>query len=174
MPADDEGKTTTVETEPTPTETGKGEGAETDAKPAEGGQPADEDVKDSHGQPGINREKYQRDMRAKDEKIAELQAQLDEASKTEQGRANLKAEMDKLRAEMEEERVSHKLELEGCRNLKAAKALLDDYDGDVSKLKEDCPYLFSDGKKTGTTGLKPDGDAGKELDERIDRAFGIK
>lgn len=138
------------------------------------GQDGGEGVKDKHGQPGINREKYQRDIEAKDKKIAELQAQLDEKSKTEEGRAALKEELDKLKADMAEERTAHKLELAGCRNVKAAKALLGDYDGDVSKLKDACPYLFGTEKKTGATGLKPDGDAGKDLDDKLDRAFGIK
>ena len=106
---------------------------ETEAKEAD-------DVADRHGQPGINREKYARDMKAKDDKIAELQAQLDEKSKTEQGRAELKDELEKLKAEMADERVAHKLEMAG-----------------------------SDDRKKGSTGLKPDGDAGKAEEERVDK-----
>ena len=108
-------------------------------------------------------------MKAKDDKIAELQAQLDEKSKTEEGRAELKDELDKLKAEMADERVTHKLEMAGCLNAKAAKALLDDYEGDVAKLKEACPYLFSGKKETGSTGLKPDGDADKAAEEKVDK-----
>ncbi len=152
-------------------------GTEGDPKPAAEGQGGGEgEVKDSHGQPGINREKYQRDIAAKDKEIADLKAQIAEAAKTEEGRKALEEKIAKLEADQKDERVTHKLELAGCRNTKAAKALLDDYDGDVAKLKEDCPYLFSDGKnkQTGSTGLKPDGDADKALDEKLDRAFGIK
>ena len=161
------------------TDPNQGEGAQGgaagDPKPAAEGQGGEEDeVADKHGQPGINREKYQRDIEAKDKQIAELQAQLDEKSKTEEGRAALKAELDKLKADMADERTDHKLELAGCLNAKAAKALLGDYDGDVAKLKDACPYLFGTEKKTGATGLKPDGDAGKDLDDKLDRAFGIK
>ena len=130
------------------------------------------EVADKHGRPGVNREKYARDMKAKDDKIAELQAQLDEKSKTEEGRASLKKELDDLKAEMAGERVAHKLEMAGCRNVKAAKALLDDYDGDVDKLKEGCPYLF-EGKKAGSTGLKPEGGA-SDLDDKLDKAFRLK
>lgn len=171
-------KTEPQETDPQ-TDPNQGEGAQGgaagDPKPAAEGQGGEDgEPSDKHGQPGINREKYQRDMKAKDDKIAELQAQLDEKSKTEEGRAELKDELDKLKAEMTDERVSHKLEMAGCRNVKAAKALLDDYDGDVAKLKDACPYLFGTEKKTGSTGLKPDGDAGKDLDDKLDRAFGIK
>ena len=111
-------------------------------------------------------------MKAKDDKIAELQAQLDEKAKTEEGRASLKKELDDLKAEMAGERVAHKLEMAGCRNVKAAKALLDDYDGDVDKLKEGCPYLF-EGKKAGSTGLKPEGGA-SDLDDKLDKAFRLK
>lgn len=130
------------------------------------------EVADKHGQPGINREKYARDMKARDDKIAELQAQLDEKAKTEEGRASLKKELDDLKAEMAGERVAHKLEMAGCRNVKAAKALLDDYDGDVDKLKDECPYLF-EGKKAGSTGLKPEGGA-SDLDDKLDKAFKLK
>ncbi len=126
------------------------------------------EVADKHGQPGINREKYARDMKARDDKIAELQAQLDEKAKTEEGRASLKKELDDLKAEMAGERVAHKLEMAGCRNAKAAKALLDDYDGDVDKLKEGCPYLF-EGKKAGSTGLKLN--AGPVYDRRSTEGF---
>ena len=78
-----------------------------------------------------------------------------------------------LKAEVADERLTHKLELAGCRNVKAAKSVLDDYDGDVAKLKEDCPYLF-DGRKAGSTGLMPEGDAGKALDAKLDKIFGVK
>ena len=148
-------------------------GSDPEPKPADGGQGGGE-PEDKHGNPGINREKYQRDMKAKDDKIAELQAQLDEKAKTEEGRAALKEELDKLKAEMADEKVAHKLEMAGCLNAKAAKALLGDYDGDVAKLKDECPYLFSDGKKTGSTGLKPEGGAGDDIDAKLDRAMGIK
>lgn len=136
----------------------------------------DGSVDDKHGHPGINREKYQRDMAAKDKEIADLKAQVAEAAKTEEGRKALEERIAKLEADQKDERVTHKLEMAGCLNAKAAKALLDDYEGDVAKLKEACPYLFSDGKQkqTGSTGFKPDGDADKALDEKLDRAFGLK
>lgn len=161
------------ETTPQEPETEPEEG--TEEEPAAGeGQDGGEGVEDKHGQPGINREKYQRDIEARDKQIAELRAQLDERSKTEEGRAALKAELDKLKADMADERVDHKLELEGCLNAKAAKALLGDYGDDVAKLKEGCPYLFEIKKQTGSTGIKPEGGAGGSLDEKLDRAFRVK
>lgn len=157
------------------TDPGQGEGArggaEGDPKPAAEGQGGGEgEVEDRHGQPGINREKYNRDMAAKDKEIADLKAQVAEAAKTEEGRRALEERIAKLEADQADERVTHKLEMAGCLNAKAAKALLDDYEGDVAKLREACPYLFSDGsaRQTGSTGLKPEGGAGKSDEERVD------
>lgn len=127
------------------------------------------------GKPGatVNRHKYERDLAAKDKRIAELQAQIDEAAKTKQGRDDLQKKLDDMKAELDGEKVAHKLEVAGCRNVKAARALLDDYDGDVAKLKAECPYLFGKDKHTGTTGLKPEGTAADD-DADLDRAFGLK
>ena len=79
--------------------------------PADGDRGGGEDVRDGRGQPGINREKYRRDIEAKDKQIAELQAQLDEKSQPEAGRAELKAERDRLKADMADERTAHQLNL---------------------------------------------------------------
>lgn len=132
-----------------------------------------EGVQDKHGQPGINREKYQRDMKAKDDRIAELEAKLEENAKTEQGRNDLKKEIADLKAEMADERVAHKLELAGCRNLKAGKALLDDYEGSVDKLKEGEPWLFEE-KPSGSTGKKPEGGKSASEEARVNKALGLK
>ena len=110
-------------------------------------------------------------MAEKDAKIAELEAKIAEAAKTEEGRKKLQEEIEKLKSDQADERVKHKLEMAGCRNTKAAKALLDDYDGDVSKLKEDCPYLFGEEKQRGKTGGKPAGSAGKSIEDKIDSIF---
>ena len=114
---------------------------------------------DEGGKPGatVNRHKYERDLEAKDKEIEELKAQIAEAAKTKEGREELEKKMDDLKAQMASEKVGYQLELAGCVNVKAAKALLDDYDGDVAKLKEACPYLFGKEKQTGATGVKPSG-----------------
>ena len=127
------------------------------------------------GKPGatVNRHKYERDLEAKDKEIEALKAQIAEAAKTKEGREELEKKMDDLKAQMASEKVGYQLELAGCVNVKAAKALLDDYDGDVAKLKEACPYLFGKEKKTGATGAKPTGPAGDD-DADLDRAFGLK
>lgn len=128
---------------------------EADAGEAE--EEAGGEVLDRYGQPGINRDKYARDMKARDDRIAELEARVAEASKTEEAARELKGQIEELRASQADERVSYRLELSGCRNQKAAKALLPDYGGDVDKLRADCPYLFEDRGRKGSTGLRPSG-----------------
>jgi len=140
----------------------------------EAAQESGEGLTDKHGQEAVAKGKYEREIKARDAKIAELQAKVDEAAKTEENRKALQAEIDKLRAEASEKDTDHALELAGCVNLKAAKAVLADYDGEVEKLKEACPYLFQQQEKKGATGLKPGGAAKEDEDAELDRAFGLK
>ena len=85
------------------------------------------EVRDTHGQPGLTKERH-------DKEAADLEAKMADSETT------------------------HRLELAGCRSVKAAKALLGDFDGDVSKLKAEHPYLFEEAKGgSGSTGLKPGG-----------------
>lgn len=152
-----------------------GAGTEPQGGEGQGGNDGDGGGAGEGGKPGatVNRHKYERDLAAKDKRIAELQAQIDEAAKTKEGRDDLQKKLDDMKAELDGEKVAHKLEVAGCVNAKAARALLDDYDGDVAKLKEECPYLFGKEKQTGSTGFKPNGAAGGDDDE-LDRAFGLK
>lgn len=129
-----------------------------------------DDLTDRHGQPAIARGKYERDMAAKDKEIAELTAKVEEMSKTEDGRKQMQEEIAKLRAEIASDKVNHSLELAGCVNLKAARAVLDDYDGDVAKLRSECPYLFKEAKQAGSTGL-PTGGAPNTKDEQRRKAY---
>lgn len=153
--------------------------------PAEGGaaaanaeeDPKDDDpegdVKDKHGHPGISEGKYKRDMEAKDAEISELKAQVAKAAETKEGREKLEKRIAELEEKQADERLAHKLEMTGCKSVKAAKALLEDVDGDVAKLKAEYPYLFEQEKQKGSTGGKPDG-APNALDEKLDKAFGLK
>lgn len=147
------------------------EGKSSEAESNSADEAANSDVKDKHGQPGINKERHEKEMAAKDAEIAKLQEQLAEAAKTEEGRKELQKQIDEMKASQADERVTHKLEMAGCKNTKAAKALLDDYDGDVPKLKEACPYLFEDEKQKGKTGGKHIGSAGKSIEDKIDSVF---
>lgn len=161
-----------------------GEGTEGDGKQQEpkqeGKQPAEgegkdgDGIKDKHGQPGINKERHEKEMAEKDAEIAKLQEQLAEMSKTEEGRKELQKQIDEMKASQADERVTHKLEMAGCKNTKAAKALLEDYDNDVNKLKEGCPYLFEGKKESGSTGGKPAGAASSNIDDLLDKSMKIK
>lgn len=127
---------------------------------AEGAQGASEgEVKDSHGQPGINKERHDKEVADLQARIDDLTAKLNESAKTEESRKSFEEEAKALRAELEDNKLSHALEMAGCLDLKAAKARLDDFGGDVGKLKAECPYLFQQQKK-GATGAKPQGATG--------------
>lgn len=161
-----------------PKEPEPAQGAAAGQQPADPeGAGAEGEPSDKHGQPGINREKYQRDIKERDDKIAELQAKVDESAKTEEGRAAIQKQLDELKAEAADKQTTYELKLAGCRDeraIKAAKSLLADYGGDVDKLKADCPYLFEEQKKKGSTGLKPEGSTDALDDDKLDRAFGLK
>lgn len=135
--------------------------------PAPDPEPEGDGLKDKHDEPAINRGRYDRDMKAKDDEIAALKKQLDEAKKGAEDNAAALKRVEALEAQLADEKVDRALEGAGCINLKAAKALLDDYKGDVGKLKEACPYLFK--KQTGSTGAKPGG-APSTSEERRKRA----
>lgn len=166
-PGNDPAQQTQEETGPEGTE-----GQE--AKEPEGtGTSQEGDLTDKHGQPGINREKYQRDIQARDDRIAELEKQVAEAAKTEEGRKEMQEKIDELKQTISDDRINFELERAGCLNPKAARAILDDYEGNIDELKKACPYLFQDGtKKTGSTGIKPEGSPSNKIDEMLDHVFG--
>lgn len=156
-----------------PTTPAGGEGASQSSQGAgtdEGG------IKDSHGQPGINKERHDREMAEKDAKIAELEKQIADAASSKERADNLQKEIDSLKQEQADSKVTHKLEMAGCVDVKAAKARLEDFDGDVAKLKESCPYLFEQKHQTGSTGAKHAGapDVHAERVKRAREAAGLK
>lgn len=98
-------------------------------------------------------------------RIKELEGQVAEAAQTKANADRLSAEIEHVKAQAAEERVDFQLRLAGVRNVKAAKALLADHEGDVAALKAAEPWLFSDAKpdaQAGTTGLEPAGVATKD------------
>ena len=96
----------------------------------------------------------------RDERIAELEAQVTEASKTVESAEALAKQIEELKASADEERVGFELRLAGARNVTAARALLAEHGGDVAKLKEAEPWLFSGAESQGgATGLEPAGAA---------------
>lgn len=106
------------------------------------------------------------DIAERDGKIAELEGKLADAEKLGQRAESLKSENEQLKNQAASERIDFALQLAGCRNVKAARAVLDDYDGDVEKLKAAEPWLFAaHAEQSGATGLPNAGtasDAGKD------------
>jgi hypothetical protein len=125
-------------------------------------------IRDSHGQEGISKAKYERERREWEAKVADLKAQLDGKDSDEDRVAKLEADLKAMQDKIADEKLTGALAAAGCVNAKAAKAVLDDYDGDVDKLKEDCPYLFRK-SQSGSTGGAPAGATGSHED-RVRRA----
>lgn len=109
---------------------------------------------------------YEAALKERDERIAALEGEIAEAAKTAESAEKLRAEMDELRRRGDEERVGFELTIAGARNVKAARALLPDYDNDIDKLKAAEPWLFGAGAaapaQAGATGLP---NAGAATDE---------
>ena len=108
---------------------------------------------------------YQRAIKERDAKIAELEAQVAKAAETKASAEKLTAEIAELKQQSADERIAYELRLAGARNVTAAKALLSEHDGDVKALKDAEPWLFEaandKGKQqSGTTGLEPAGATG--------------
>lgn len=113
---------------------------------------------DRHGHPGISQGKYERDIRERDDRIKALEAQVAEAAETKERSEELQKKIDELRAEQAEKDAEYELRLAGCIDVKAARARLGDFGGDIAKLRDSCPYLFKGKEEAkGATGLKPGG-----------------
>lgn len=113
---------------------------------------------------------YQAALRAKDARIAELEGKVASAAKMAEATEALNAEIAALKQQMSDERVEFALKAAGARSIKAAKALLEEHDGDVAALVAAEPWLF-EGAETasqstsqtsagGAIGLEPAGVAG--------------
>ena len=114
---------------------------------------------------------WEKQIAERDARIAELEGQVAEAAKNAETAESLRGEIAELKAQGESDRIDFKLQLAGCRNVKAARAILSDHDNDIDKLKEAEPWLFAkhmaggDGA-SGTTGLPNAGaatDEGKQM-----------
>lgn len=107
---------------------------------------------------------YEALLAERDAKIAELEGAIAEAAKSAEAAEALRAEMDELRRQGEEQRVEFELTMAGARNVRAARVLLDEHGGDVSKLKEAEPWLFEGAvpRQGGKTGLPNAGAASDE------------
>lgn len=113
------------------------------------------------GTEGAKPEDYEEQLRAKDAQIEELSAKVADAAKSQKAAEDLGRQIAELKQQMADERTDFALRAAGCRSTKAARALLADHDGDVEKLKEAEPWLFSAvAPEGGATGLEPAGASG--------------
>ena len=132
------------------------------------GKHAKETAADAPAGGGVDAKAYEAQLAERDSRIAELEGQVAEASKSAEAADGLRAEIAALKEQGESDRIDFKLQLAGCRSVKAARAVLEDHDGDIDALKEAEPWMFEDApaKQTGKTGLPNAGtanDAGKDL-----------
>ena len=102
----------------------------------------------------------QRDTRIAEanERTAELEVALEAAGEKseelETCNETLQTENEQLKAQAEADRTNFALALAGCRNVKAAHAVLDDYNGDIEALEAAEPWLFAaHAEAIGATGL---------------------
>lgn len=136
-------------------------------------EPGGDGIRDSHGQEGISKAKYERERREWEAKVADLQARLEDRAGDDDRVSKLEADLKAMRERLDDERVTARLAAAGCVNAKAAKAVLADYDDDVDKLKAECPYLFRQARQTGSTGGTPAGVPKADLVARARRAAGL-
>ena len=133
------------------------------------GQSAGDSAGASGSGAGANATTYGAQLAERDKRIAEPEAQVADAAKTAEAAEALKRDIAELKAQGESERIDFKLQLAGVRNVKAARALLDDHAGDIDALKAAEPWLFQDAgqkQQSGKTGLPNAGaatDSGKQL-----------
>lgn len=117
-------------------------------------------------QPQVSGTDWEKAVAERDEKIAALEAQVAKAAKNAETAEQLRSEIAELKAQGESDRIDFRLQLAGVRNVKAARAMLGDYDGEVDALKAAEPWLFADVRTTkpqgGKTGLP---NAGTSSDE---------
>lgn len=115
---------------------------------------------------------YAAQIAERDRKIAELTAQVTAAAANAEAAEKLSREIAEVRAQAESDRVEYQLTLAGARNVKAARAFLDDHGGDVEKLKASESWLFGaaaskpDGAGSGSTGL-PNAGAAKDSERQL-------
>lgn len=141
------------------------------------GKHAKETGADAGARGGADTEAYEKQLAGRDSRITELEAQIADAAKNAETADGLRAEIAALKEQGESDRIDFKLQLAGCRNVKAARAVLDDHKGDIDALKAAEPWMFADAlqKQTGKTGLPNAGTAtgeGKQL-KRWEKLAGL-
>ena len=146
---------------------GDAHGAETQEEPQ-----AQEDLGQQQAQENesqVSGVDWKKAIAERDEKIAALEQQVADAAKNAETAEALRGEIAELKAQGESDRIDFKLQLAGVRNIKAARAVLDDHGGDIDKLKAEEPWLFADasgaqpGGKTGLPNAGTSSDEGKTM-----------
>lgn len=128
-----------------------------DATEAEGATPQDAEAAEGTGStPNVH--KLERDVANRDRRIAELEAKLAES---ERGGSDLEARIAALEkqatesaAEAANARADAALATAGCVDAELGRTALAAFDGDVDRLKEAKPYLFSAGPRMSTGGSR--------------------
>lgn len=106
----------------------------------------------------VNRNKYERDLGRANAENARLKEELE-------GYKSLKAEFEQWKSSQEQAKTDSELIAAGCHDTVAARARLSEFDGDIDKLKEAAPYLFTSTANDKSTGGTPKGSPAPE-DER--------
>lgn len=120
-------------------------------------------------QPQVSSVDWEKAIAERDEKIAALEQQVADAAKNAEAAEALRGEIAELKAQGESDRIDFKLQLAGVRNIKAARAVLNDHGGDIDALKAEEPWLFVDalvtqpGGKTGLPNAGTSSDEGKTM-----------
>lgn len=107
-------------------------------------------------QPQVNGTDWEKAVAERDEKIAAFETQVAEAAKNAETAEQLRGEIAELKARGESDRIDFKLQLASVRNVKAARAMLGDYDGEVDALKAAEPWLFADARTIKPRAARPD------------------
>ena len=148
-------------------------------KPKDGDVQQEEAAAEERGQEEVEVD-YSAQIAERDSRIAELEGQLAESAKIGEENASLKAEVEQLKNSAASARIDFALQLAGCKSVKAARAVLDDYDGDVEALKAAEGWMFNveapaEVKPKGATGLPNAGaaDDDAKLLKRMRRAAGL-
>ena len=96
------------------------------------------------GGDGSDQQAFEAQLAERDSRIAELEGQIADAAKTAETAEGLRAEIAALKQQAEDERLDFTLKLAGVRNVKAARAVLADYGGDVEKMREAEGWMFAE------------------------------
>lgn len=141
-------------------------------KPDEGQSAAGDQQKPDEGKPApgdtVNRRKHERE-------VSRLEAERDAAKAEAEGYKALKDEFEQWKAEQETAKTESALKAAGCHDVVAASARLGEFDGDIEKLKEAAPYLFTSTDNSKSTGGKPKGtpDPEDERTKKMRETFGL-